>query len=94
VQVAVAFYLINVHEFAMQTSLSVARDHGVGILIGLLMMWLVFDQLWGAPAGVEMKRTFISNLRLLAQLVREPLPGEKRLAIERSHSLRETISVN
>jgi multidrug resistance protein MdtO len=93
-QVALAFYLINLQEFAMQTSLSVARDRVVGILLGLLMMWLVLDQLWGAPAAVEMKRAFISNLRLLAQLVREPLPGEKRSAIDRSYSLRETISAN
>ena len=78
----------------MQTSLSVARDRVVGILLGLLMMWLVFDQLWSAPAAVEMKRTFISTLRLLAQLVGEPLPGEKRLVIDRSYALRETISVN
>jgi multidrug resistance protein MdtO len=41
-----------------------------------------------------MKRTFISNLRSLAQLAREPLPGEKELAIERSYSLRETINTN
>ncbi|MCU1259919.1 MAG: hypothetical protein JWO80_2804, partial [Bryobacterales bacterium] len=94
VQVIVAFYLINLQEFAMQTSLSVARDRVVGILLGLLMMWIVFDQLWGAPAAVEMKRTFITNLRLLAQLVREPLPGERRLAIDRTYSLRERISAN
>jgi multidrug resistance protein MdtO len=57
-QIAVAFYLINLQEFARQTSLSVARDRVVGILLGLLMMWLVFDRLWGAPAAAaEMKRT-------------------------------------
>ena len=93
-QILVAFYLINLQEFAMQTSLSVARDRVVGILLGLLMMWLVFDQLWSTPAALEMKRTFVSNLRLLAQLVREPLPGERRLAIDRSYSLRETINQN
>jgi multidrug resistance protein MdtO len=93
-QIVVAFYLINLQEFAMQTSLSVARDRVVGILLGLLMMWLAFDQLWGAPAGVEMRRTFISTFRLLAQLAREPLPGERRLAIDRSYSLRESISAN
>jgi multidrug resistance protein MdtO len=93
-QILVAFYLINLQEFARQTSLSVARDRVVGILLGLLMMWLVFDQLWGAPAGVEMKRTFVSNLRLLAQLAREPFAGEKRLAIELSYSLRDSISAN
>jgi multidrug resistance protein MdtO len=72
-QVAFAFFLINLREFAMQTSLSVARDRVVGVLLGLFMMWLVFDQLWGSRAAVAMKRTFISNLRLLAQLAREPL---------------------
>ena len=91
-QVALAFYLINVQEFAMQTSLSVARDRVVGILLGLLMMWLVFDQLWGAPAAVEMKRTFVSNLRWLAQLAREPLSGREKTW--RSYSLRETINAN
>ncbi len=94
-QIAVAFYLINLQEFAVQTSLAVARDRVVGILLGLLMMWLVFDQLWGAAsAGAGMKRTFASTLRLLAQLAREPFTGEKRLAIERSYSLRETINGN
>lgn len=44
-QIAVAFYLVNLQEFAFQTSLSVARDRVVGILLGLLVMWLVFDQL-------------------------------------------------
>jgi multidrug resistance protein MdtO len=91
-QVALAFYLINVQEFAAQTSLSVARDRVVGVLLGLFIMWLVFDQLWGSPAAVEMKRTFISNLRLLAQLAREPLPGREKTW--RSYSLRETIIAN
>src|SRR3984885_4661132 len=93
-QFAVAFYLINLGEFRIQTSLEPARDRVVGILLGLFMMWLIFDQLWGASAVVEMKRTFISNLRLLAQLVKDPFSGEKRLEIERSYSLRERINAN
>jgi multidrug resistance protein MdtO len=91
-QVALAFYLINLQEFAIQTSLSIARDRVVGILFGLLMMWLVFDQLWSAPAAIEMKRTFIANLRLLGQLFREPIPSAER--ISRIYSLRETINAN
>ena len=93
-QFAVAFYLINLGEFRIQTSLVPARDRVAGILLGLFMMWLIFDQLWGASAVVEMKRTFISNLRLLAQLVKDPFSGEKRLEIERSYSLRERINAN
>jgi multidrug resistance protein MdtO len=91
-QAALAFYLINLQEFAVQTSLSVARDRVVGVLVGLFMMWLVFDQLWGTRAAVEMKKIFIYNLRLLADLAREPLPGAA--GIWRTYSLRETVSAN
>jgi multidrug resistance protein MdtO len=92
-QITVIFCLMNLQEFARQTSLAAARDRIAGVFLGLCMMWLVFDQLWGSPAAVEMKRIFISNLRLLAQFVREPLLEEVK-RIERSHSLRENISAN
>ena len=93
-QMALAFYLINLQEFKIQTSLEVARDRVLGILLGLFMMWVVFDQLWGAPAAVEMKRTFISNLRLLAQFAREPFSEDRGIAIKQNITLRETINNN
>ena len=94
VQVAVAFYLINLQEFKFQTSLEVARDRVLGIILGLFMMWLVFDQLWSVPAVVQMKRALIASVRLLAQFVREPFSKDLRVAIERGNSLRETINKN
>ena len=94
VQLLIAFYLINLSEFRVQTSLELGRDRVIGIFIGLLMMWLVFDQLWGTPALVEMKIKFVSNLRLLAQFAREPISGDLRLDAERSFALREKISNN
>jgi multidrug resistance protein MdtO len=92
VQVAFAFFLINLQEFTIQTSLAVARDRVVGIFLGLSLMWLVFDQLWSAPAGVEMKKTFAANFRLLAQLAREPVSRDLPIAIGRSYSLRTAIN--
>jgi multidrug resistance protein MdtO len=91
-QLALAFYLINLQEFAIQRSLATARDRIVGTLLGLLMMWLVFDQLWGAPAAIAMKRAFISNLRQLAQFARDPIAGDRARAIARVTALRATIS--
>jgi multidrug resistance protein MdtO len=92
VQVAIGFYLIHLQEFTIQTSLAVARDRVAGVLLGLFMMWLIFDQLWASSATVEMRRTFISNLRSLGQFVREPRPGND--GEWRSDSLRETINTN
>jgi multidrug resistance protein MdtO len=94
VQIIVAFYLINLQEFKEQISLGIARDRVVGILLGLFVMWLVFDQLWGMLASVEMKTVFISNLRWLAEFERQPLPEKRKSAIERSYFLRETINTN
>lgn len=92
IQVALAYYLINLSDFTIQTSLTVARDRVVGVLLGLSMMWLVFDQLWGASAGVEMRRKFITALRLLAQFSKEPASRDIRAAIQSSYPLRETIN--
>lgn len=97
VQFAFAFYLINLEEFRIQTSLTVARDRVAGILLGLLAMWLIFDQLWGAPAIQEMEHTFLSTLRLLAQFMREPEQADsvdQSAAIEQSYARRETLNTN
>ena len=94
VQIAVAFCLIHLNSFAIEPSLSIARDRVVGILFGLIMMWLVFDQLWGASAVSDMKRAFLSAVRLLAQFAREPISRDYNVAAERSYSLREAINGN
>jgi multidrug resistance protein MdtO len=91
-QIVAAFCLMNLQEFKFQASLAVARDRVVGILLGLLMMWLAFDWLWSTPAGVEMKKIFISAIRSLAQLARELVASDQSEAIERSYALRETIN--
>jgi multidrug resistance protein MdtO len=93
VQVALAFYLIHLEEFKIRTSLGVARDRVVGVLLGLSLMWLVFDQLWSTPAGVEIRRLFASNFRLLAQLARGPVSKDVRVALANSFVLRERIDV-
>jgi multidrug resistance protein MdtO len=83
-QLGAVFYVININQkFARETSLAVARDRVAGVFLGLMMMWLIFDQLWGASASVEMRRAFISNLRLLAQFAREP---------QRASTLHDTIN--
>jgi multidrug resistance protein MdtO len=92
-QLGAVFYVININQkFASETSLAVARDRVAGVFLGVLMMWLIFDQLWGAPASVEMRRVFISTLRLLAQFAREPVSADIRSAIQRTSALHDTIN--
>ena len=92
IQMALAFYLINLRDFGVQTSLVPGRDRVVGIMLGLAMMWFVFDQLWSTPTVVEMRKAFISLFRLLSQYVSDPLSNNRSATIQRGYSLRETIN--
>jgi multidrug resistance protein MdtO len=91
VQLALAFYLINLQEFTIQTSLTVARDRVVGILLGLFMMWFVFDGIGGATAADTMIGAFCLNLRTLAEMFQQIGRPNLSAATQRVHDLREEI---
>src|SRR5215475_10973994 len=67
-QIALAFYLIHLNDFTIQTSLTIGRDRTVGVLLGISMMWLAFERLQPTTATDEMVKTFNRNLGLLAEL--------------------------
>lgn len=92
VQLGLAYYFISVSEFRINVSLSASRDRVAGVVLGASAMWLAFDRLWSAPAGVEMRKTFISTLRLMAQLSREPISADAATVLRRTYALRETIN--
>ena len=92
VQLALAFYLINLQEFAFQTSLSIARDRVFGVLLGLLCMWIVFDRLWAKNALDEMRDLFTHNLEMFAELTEQLADEDRALAIKRTRQLRDQIN--
>lgn len=92
VQLALAFYLIHLQEFAAQTSLTIARDRVFGVLLGLLCMWLVFDRLWVRDALQEMQDAFSRNLRRLAELFEPLRKDDREQAAKRILQLRDQIN--
>jgi multidrug resistance protein MdtO len=94
VQVALAFYLINLQEFTIQTSLAVARDRVVGVLLGLFAMWLIFDQIWAQPAADEMVKVFTTNLRLLSEFAASSTAGDPVAFVKRVRAIRNSIHAN
>jgi multidrug resistance protein MdtO len=92
VQLALAFYLINLQEFTIQTSLSIARDRVFGVLLGLLSMGLFFDLLWVRNAVSEMQAVFAHNLELFAELAEQLLEKDNIKAIQRIRQLRDEIN--
>ena len=92
IQIAVGFDLIHLQEFKFQTSLGIARDRAMGVLLGLAMMWVAYDLLWTEPAAMEMKGAFVTLIRMLAQLAREPLSEDFQATVARISTLRGNIN--
>ena len=94
IQIANAYYLITVQEFTIQTSLATARDRVVGIMLGLLMMWLAFHSLSEDSAAEHMVASFAANLRAIAALALLPGSETAETALKRIRALRAEIGSN
>jgi multidrug resistance protein MdtO len=92
-QLALAFYFIQLHGPSPQTNLAIARDNIMGIMLGLLMMWLVFERFGAKPAVQVMRELFAENLHLMAEYGR-PWPHGKPADLKKIRTLREKISQN
>jgi multidrug resistance protein MdtO len=92
-QLALAFYLIQLRGPSPQTNLAIARDNIMGIMLGLVMMWLVFETLGSKPAVQVMRELFTETLHLMAQLA-TPWPKGKPVDLQKIVTLREKISQN
>jgi multidrug resistance protein MdtO len=91
VQFAFAFYLIHLSEFSIQTNLAVARDRVLGVLLGITMMWLVFERFFPRSAADEMVRIFVRNVRSMSDLTSFTPVSEEPDAISKVRHLREDI---
>jgi multidrug resistance protein MdtO len=94
VQIALAFYLIQLSDFRIQTSLTVARDRSIGVVIGITMMWLVFERFYSRSAADEMIRIFAGNLRLMADLMGNTPLNADTVAVLKIRRQREQIYRN
>jgi len=91
-QTCLAFYLTTLQGYTIPTALAPARDAFVGVLVGLIVMWAVFEHLWPLRAAEGMLRGFASNLHLLAELMtvfEEEIPER---IVQKVRSLRELIN--
>jgi multidrug resistance protein MdtO len=46
IQIGFAFFLTTLQGFSATTQLATARDRVIGVTLGVVVMWFIFDQLW------------------------------------------------
>ena len=93
-QIANAYYLVTVQGFTIQTSMATARDRVIGILLGLLMMWLAYHSFSKESAAEHMLAYFSANLRAVAELALQPGSDSPDESMKRIRALRAEIANN
>jgi multidrug resistance protein MdtO len=75
VQIGFAFFLTALPGFSATTQIAPARDRVIGVALGILIMWFVFDQLWPVRTTDVLQaslRRIEKSTAALQQLIRKP----------------------
>jgi multidrug resistance protein MdtO len=65
-QIVLAYNFVNLNRFTINTSLVPARDSVLGIVLGVVAMWLVFDHLWAQSSSESVRSLLLATLRNIA----------------------------
>jgi multidrug resistance protein MdtO len=76
-QIVLSYSLVNLNTFTINTSLVPARDAVLGVVLGVVAMWLVFDHLWAQTSSASVRTLFLGTLRSVANF--KAISGESSL---------------
>ncbi len=94
VQMALAFYFVNLQDFKFQTDLTVARDKVCGVFLGILAMGFIFNRFGTKSDAEQLQKLLVRNVRMLAQLGVCPVVRDRAIAISQLRRLRTQINDN
>jgi multidrug resistance protein MdtO len=87
-QIVLAYSLVNLNTFTINTSLVPARDAVLGVALGVVAMWLVFDHLWAQTSSASARSLLLATLRNVANFKAVPAESfreaNQRLTVESS----------
>jgi multidrug resistance protein MdtO len=67
-QIVLAYDLVNLNKFTINTSLVPARDAILGIVLAVVAMWLIFDHLWAKSSTISVRSLLLTTLKDVARL--------------------------
>ncbi len=71
-QIVLAYSLVNLNTFTINTSLVPSRDVVLGVALGVVAMWLVFDHLWAQTSSASARSLLLATLRNVANFKAVP----------------------
>lgn len=87
-QIVLSYSLVNLNTFTINTSLVPARNAVLGVLLGVVAMWLVFDHLCAQTSNASVRYLLLATLRSVANFkavsARSSQEANQRLIAESS----------
>jgi multidrug resistance protein MdtO len=65
-QIVLSYNLVNLNRFTINTTLVPARNAVLGVVLGVVAMWLVFDHLWAKTSSASVRSLLLGTLRNVA----------------------------
>ena len=94
VQMALAFYFVNLQDFQLVTDLTIARDKALGVLLAILAMGIIFDRFGTKSDAEQLQKLLVRNVRMLSQLGTCSGSGAKGGVASQISRLRSEINEN
>jgi multidrug resistance protein MdtO len=92
-QIILSYSLVNLNRFTINTSLVPARDAVLGVVLGVVAMWLVFDHLWAQTSSASVRGLLLRTLRSIANFdgfaATPSQEAAQRLAVDSSNINRD-----
>jgi uncharacterized membrane protein YccC len=93
VQIGFAFFLTALPGFRATTQIAPARDRIIGVALGILVMWFIFDQLWPTRTSHALERVLLSIGKATSQLSAARQSSSGRLEKSAFERLRAGVSL-
>ena len=94
VQIGFAFFLTTLQEFAATTQIATARDRVIGVALGSLVMWFIFDQMWPMRTSQALSQILRRIQNSATQLHQADLRHKPRMFAHSLSRLRSSVSLD
>jgi multidrug resistance protein MdtO len=93
-QIGFAFFLTTLQGFGATTQIAVARDRVIGVALGSLVMWFIFDQLWPVRTSQALTQILLRIRQAALQLNQVDLHRNPKNFAQTLSRLRVAVSMD
>ena len=93
-QIGFAFFLTTLQGFGATTQIATARDRVIGVALGSLVMWFIFDQLWPIRTSQALHQILLRIRHAALQLNQIDLRQNPKNFVQTLSRLRVAVSMD